>query len=298
MFPTPPLPSFPQGQSTTATLALRFEDVTQDGQFLPIAMTPALGPLWRDVVVPHSGTRNAIAQGIFPILTRLTLCAEDSPVRPDLPGEVHAGFVLAHDGDTDSERKLYFNAWAELRACAGKIMRVAAPGSRIRAGTLFAEHTFTRLLAPPDQRRVPRLDIDGYPAIPELRYAAPSQATAQDAPAGARWLDDQASDTTEYCFTLDQTDSNQHVNSLVYIRVFLEAVNRPLAMLGRPLRVRSRAIDIAFRKPSFAGDRVRAQLRLFDRAGELGAAGHIVASDGKIRCFVRALLASTASQRI
>jgi hypothetical protein len=298
MFPTPPMPSFPQGQSITAAMPLRFEDVTQDGQLLPIALPAVLAPLWRDVVSPHAATRAAIATGIIPILTRMTLYAEDAPVRADHPGEVHAGFVVAHDGDSDAERKLYFNAWAELRAGAGKLSRGDEPGPRIRAGTLFAEHRFTRPLASPDQRRVARLDIPGYPDVPELRYPAPPPATAQEAPVGARWLDELSADSAEYCFTLDQTDSNQHVNSLVYIRMFLDAVHRRLAALGRPLRVRSRAIDIAYRKPSFAGDRARAQLRLFelgapvDRAGELGAAGHIASSDGKIRCFVRALLAA------
>jgi hypothetical protein len=105
-------------------------------------------------------------------------------------------------------------------------------------------------------------------------------------------------------FTLDQTDSNQHVNSLVYIRLFHDAINRRLAAAGQPLlQVRSRAVDIAYRKPCFAGDKVRAQLRLFqhDRgppchgaeqsgrpAGVLGAAGVVEGvADGKPRCYVR-----------
>ena len=291
MFPAPPAPTFPEGQSTSQPMALRFEDVTQEGHLLPIAIPPSLGPLWRECVVPHPGTRNAIAAGVIPILTRLTVIAAEHPVRADRPAEVQAGFVLARDGGSDADRRLYFNVWSQLRATAGKLSRHAEPGALATAGTLFAEHTFTRLLAPPDQRRVTRLDVAGYPALPELVYDAPAPATAADAPPDARWLDELAPDPAEYCFTLDQTDSNQHVNSLVYIRVFLDAVNRRVAAIGRPLRVRSRAIDIAYRKPSFAGDRVRAHLRLFELAGSLGAAGQIAGSDGKTRCYVRALLA-------
>jgi hypothetical protein len=191
------------------------------------------------------------------------------------------------------------NVWAELRGAAGKLSRHVTPGELATAGTIFAEHTFTRLLAPPDQRKVVRLGVEGYPDVPETRYAAPAPTTAQEPPEGNVWTSDLEPDSTDYVFTLDQTDSNQHVNSLVYIRLFLEAVNRRLAAEGRPLKVRSREVDIAYRKPSFAGDRVRAHTRLFgpgarNESGPLhlgGAAGHVVGTDGKPRCFVRVELA-------
>ena len=289
MFPAPPIPTFPPGQSLTSPLGLRFEDVTQQGYLLPIAIPPVLAPLWRDVVAPHAGVRNAIASGVIPILTRLTLVTEDQQVRADRAAQAHAGFVIARSGEGD-EARVYFNAWAELRASAGKLSRHAEVGALTLAGTLVAEHTFTRLLAPPDQRRVTRLEVEGLPAVPEIEYAAPMSTSAQAAPNGAQWLDELAPDTAEYCFTYDQTDSNQHVNSLVYIRIVLDAVNRRLAAVGHTLHVRSRAIDIAYRKPCFAGDRVRAHLRLFEHEGMIGAAGRIAGEDGKPRCFVRAAL--------
>ena len=110
---------------------------------------------------------------------------------------------------------------------------------------------------------------------------------AQELPPGARWLDELAADPTDYAFTLDQTDSNQHVNSLVYVRLFLDAINRRLLATGRSMRLRSRAVDIAYRKPCFAGDKVRARVRLFEHEGNVGAAGLIEGSDGKPRCYVR-----------
>ena len=292
MFPAPPFPPFPEGQSTTAPLPLRFEDVTQDGRMMLLAIPPLLGPLWRDVVISHPAARASIAAGVIPILTRLTLVSHEQRVRADRPAEVHAGFVIAHDGDRDEDRRIYFNAWGELRAPSGKMSWRGGPGELALAGSLFAEHTYTRPMAPPDRRRVTRLDgVPGMPPIPEARYAAPPPKTAQDAPEGARWLEEaEAPDPAEYGFTLDQTDSNQHVNSLAYIRIFLEAVNRRLAATGRALNVRSRAVDIAYRKPCFAGDRVRAELRLFEHPEGLGAAGMIAGGDGKPRCYVRALL--------
>jgi hypothetical protein len=56
------------------------------------------------------------------------------------------------------------------------------------------------------------------------------------------------------------------------------------------LKLRSHAVDVAYRKPCFAGDRVRAHLRLFRLGDSLGAAGSIVGSDDKPRCYVRVML--------
>jgi hypothetical protein len=287
MFPAPPLPAFAAGQSTTATGFLRYEDVTQDGHLLPIAAPSSLAYLWRDAIVPHKGARNALAQGVIPILTRLTLTSHDQAIRVDRAVEIRAGFELARDPATE---RLYMNVWSDVHGAAGKLSRHTTAGELALAGSVFAEHTFTRLLAPPDQRRVTRLAVEGYPEIPETVYSAPAATLAEQAPDGATWLDELAPDSAEYAFTLDQTDSNQHVNSLSYIRLFLDAVNRRLASSGRPMRVRSRAVDVAYRKPSFAGERVRAQLRLFDHAGTLGAAGSVVGADGKTRCYVRAIV--------
>ena len=68
-------------------------------------------------------------------------------------------------------------------------------------------------------------------------------------------------DAVETRFTLDQTDANQHVNSAVYVRYFLDAVQRRLAAGAYPAKLRSKAFDIAYRKPCFVGDRVRAHIR-------------------------------------
>jgi hypothetical protein len=289
MFPAPPIPSFPSGHSATTIAYLRYEDVTQDGRLIPVAAPAALAGLWRETLVHHVGHRNAITQGVIPILTRLTINSLEQPIRVDRQIESRTGFELAHDLDASgAPSRLFMNVWCEIRGVAGKLGRTPTAGDLALAGTVFAEHTYTRLLAPPDQRKVTRFDVEGLPALPEARYTAPAPTTAQDAPAGASWLDELAPDPAEYAFTLDQTDSNQHVNSLVYIRVFHDALNRRLAATGRPMRLRSRAVDIAYRKPCFAGDRVRASLRLFEGPEGLGAAGLIAGSDdGKPRCYIR-----------
>jgi hypothetical protein len=293
MFDAPPMPDFAPGQSTLTTAPMRYEDLTQDGRLTPIALPPTMSGLWRDVLTEHPGARNALKSGIIPILTRMTLVSEDQPIHVNRPVEIKAGFELAHDHDaTGAVTRLFMNVWTEVRGAAGRISPNSKPGPLAFAGRLFAEHTFTRLLAPPDQRKVTRLEVEGYPEVPAALHHPPAPSTAQEAPHNGRWLDELGPDTTPYDFTLDQTDSNQHVNSLVYIRMFLDAVNRRLAAAGRRGKLRSRAVDIAYRKLSFAGDRVTSQLRLYENSDGLGAAGHITGDDGKPRVYVRVAIAT------
>ena len=292
MFPAPSAPTFPADQAATFEGALRYEDCVQDGRLIPLALPPTMGGLWRGVIAGHAGQRAAVKTGVIPILTRMTLVSLDQPVRIDRPIDVRAGFILAHDRDDGGEvSRLFMNVWTDVHGIAGRIGPRQVDGALSRAGTLFAEHTFTRLFAPPEQRKVVRLEVEGYPAVPESRYAAPAPATAAEAPDGATWLDEVARDPVDVPFTLDQTDANQHVNSLVYIRTFLDAAQRRFAAAGRALTLRSKAVDIAYRKPCFAGDRVYSVLRMFSLGDSLGAAGHIAGDDGKPRCYVRVVFA-------
>ncbi|MEO7732545.1 MAG: hypothetical protein ABIY55_16370, partial [Kofleriaceae bacterium] len=200
------------------------------------------------------------------------------------------GFALAHDLDAaGAVARLYMNVWAEVHGVPG---RGATSREPALAGRAFAEHTFTRPFAPPGQRRVTSLaGIDGYPALPPALHASVAPATAAAAPAGATWLDELAPDPVDVRFTLDQTDANQHVNSLVYVRCVLDAFQRRLAAGGHPATLRSKAFDIAYRKPSFVGDRVRAHLRMFAHGEHVGGAGFLAAAgeEARPRCFVRVL---------
>jgi hypothetical protein len=153
----------------------------------------------------------------------------------------------------------------------GRVGRTHGPppegaGERIRVGRLYAEHVFTRPFGEPSARRVERLP-DGYslPSVPERTVPWISAASLAALPRGATAIDPEPSeDGAELVFGLGHTDSNQHVNSLIYPRIFEEAGLRRLATLGRgadgPLPT---AMEIAFRKPCFAGDRVRTSVQAF-----------------------------------
>lgn len=291
LFPAPSAPAFAADQAIQTERYPRYEDCTQDGRLMPIAIPPALSTLWETVLADHRGAQSAASAGVLALLTRLTVSSLDQPIRVDRRFESTVGFELAHARDERGEvARLFTNVWADVRGIAGRTNSPHIGDQLVLAGQAFAEHTFTRPFGPPAQRRVTDLaGLDGYPALPATRYHQPAPHTAGEAPDGATWLDEFAPDVVDTRFTLDQTDANQHVNSLVYVRVFLDAAQRRLA--AHPVPLRSKAFDVAYRKPSFAGDRVRAHLRMFALGDLLGAAGFLCApgEESKPRCYIRVL---------
>jgi len=288
------MPELPADHVATAGFALRYEDVAQDGRMMVTALPPAIGwTVWSQLLVQHPA-REVQKRGIVPILTRLTVDGTEAAIRVDRPVEATGGFQLAHHGADGDRLRLFMNMWVEVRGAGGRLMPRTPAGPPVVAGRVFAEHTFTKLFAPPDQRRVTRADVDDLPE-PFVDYAFPGAATAMQPPDGATALDDDyLPDDADVCFGLDHTDSNQHVNSLVYPRLFAEAALRRLARHGRPRGLLVRHLDIAYRKPSFAGDRVRVHLRTFTLGDRVGAAGYLVGDGeppGKPRCAARILLA-------
>ncbi len=280
----PERPEVPEGHRMTGPVPLRFEDVSQEGHMVLEALPHAVDGLWRKLSEDPL-SRGLVEQGTVPILGRIVIETGDGPVSATAgPLEGTGTFQLSHavgsDGQVD---RIFLDMWAEVvgvqRHTYGPKPDAGAP--RIVAGRVFAEHVFTRPFGPASDRRVRALRRDGAPWVPEVRRESAKPESLLELPEGAVALDaETALDDAETVFGRDHTDSNQHVNSLVYTRVFVEAALRRLDGHGKarpPLL--GRALEIAYRKPSFAGERVRVALRTFTLGGRLGAVAMLLGAE-------------------
>jgi hypothetical protein len=213
---------------------------------------------------------------------------------------VTGAFQAAHaaiDGKVD---KIIFNMWAQMAAPRASTFGPQPPADAplAVAGRVFAEHVLTRLFAPAGERKVTRLDVPGLPSLPPDAVAWRPPSAVLDLPEGAEMLEpDFSVDPQPVVFGIAHTDSNQHVNSLIYPRMFEEASVRRFAELGKNPAVLARFLEVGYRKPSFAGERLRIVLRTFTLGSRLGAVGAFVTDDeatlsparAKPRCCIKML---------
>lgn len=294
------LPDEPEASAADrakGSLHLRYEDVSQDGHLVLEALPNALGEIWRAL---DGERRRAFGseRGVLPILSRVVLETGEAPISVRGPHATEAAVQLSHtiaeDGSVD---RIILGMWAKVSSVIGRTQG-PAPGDAGRpviAGRIFAEHVFTRPFGPKEDRKVRALVVDGRPFVPEARYAIGDPSAILAPPEGASPLDDElVPDAAPTALGLDHTDSNQHVNSLVYTRLFIEAALRRLDRHGRATALLARAIDIAYRRPCFAGERVRAHVRAY----EIGDAFSVVATladdgepDARPRAIARMLFA-------
>ncbi len=206
----------------------------------------------------------------------------DAPIRVDLPVDAHAGFELA----SRPRPRRRDAALPERLVRAARRRRpdaVQRPGPRRAPATCSRSHTFTRLFAPPGQRRVvSQLEVEGFPAVPHARYeGGAGRHRGGRAPAGTRWLDEFSPDLGRGRVHArpDRLNSVEAVNSLVYVASSstpCSAASPSPAARSPSSRARSTPPTAS---PCLRGERVRAHLRLFGQVDTaavlLGAAGTI-----------------------
>jgi hypothetical protein len=274
------IPAPPAGRPrATAPVALRFEDVAQDGRLVLEALPTALGSaVWRGLLADSAGVRALRAQGIVPILTRLRLLGTAGPFSAGAAVEAEGTYRLARADDG----RFMLEMWADLYAPIGRTYgRTDRDGERALAGRVLAEHVFTRPFAGPNDRRVTSFDFPGAPEVRDARPALPPFESIATLPEGALPLEPaRRPDSTPAVFGVVHTDSNMHVNSLVYLRLFEEAALRRFVALGRGSEVLARSVDIAYRKPCLAGQSMRVVQQAFDRGRSLAGAGGGSDGDG------------------
>lgn len=292
----PAEPEVPAEQRVESRVTFPYENVTQDGRLVPLALSQVYSEtVWRDLLSRSPVASQVREMGVVPILVRLVLGATEASFAPATRFLTTGRYDLAHSrGPSGEVERILLRMWAAARGPSGHVFAPAAPGAPpVAAGETYAEHVFTRLLAPPAERRVTRLPFSGYDPVPGPRVEPLAPAALLAPPPGATPIDQElAPDAVPVVMALGHTDSNQHVNSLVYPRLFEEAALRRLALLGREVRVLPRLVDCAYRKPCFAGDRMRFWLQLFERGARVTALGVLLRDGeepaaGKPHVFVR-----------
>lgn len=249
-----------------AKLKLRFEDIAQDGRILVSAFQHFLGATTWPAIFEHAWARALRDEGVVPILTHVALEGTEGPFSAvgdeiDVEGRWELGHAKNEAGEVE---RLLVSMWIEARAPLGRTYGPAPKPEIALAGKVYAEHVVTRLFAPPDQRKVTRLDVDGLAPVPEkeLVFTSPESVSIARGEVASAY-----EETT--VFGLTHTDSNQHVNSLVYQRMFEEAVVRHTKN-GSLL---CRSVRMGYRKPFFAGDVARIDLVTWQEEGHTCASG-------------------------
>ena len=274
------IPALPENASPTwhtASLPLRFEDLAQDGRMRLEAMLPGLGPTtWRHFARGETG-RALLGSGILPILTRLVVRGAEGPFGIEAPVSTRGAWAFSHVlGASGHVERIVLGMWMELSMPISRVY--GAPpddaGRVAEAGAVYAEHTLTRPFADPSERKVVRLEAPGIDAVPGPALAPVRTEDVVRVPDDAIFLDEgERLDPAPIVFGLAHTDSNQHVNSLVYARLFEEAALRSARSHGRSTALLARRVHLGYPKPSFAGDSAEVRLRLYEAGGRLGAVG-------------------------
>jgi hypothetical protein len=267
----------------SAQFELRYDDLTQHGHIKQSALQLVLGRVGFEKLWTRHPLYDTRRQGILPIMSRMVLEAEAVPVSFSAPVEGRGRIELAHERAADgSVRALFMNSYGELwgprsSRGSGAPPPIAAAREQVLIGRAFGEHVFTRPFAKPGKRKVLAFDVPGQPSVPERLHARVRAEQTCALPAGASWLDDAFTpDAAPIVFGLTHTDANQHVNSLVYARVFEEAALRRLAERGHS-GLLGRRIELNYRKPCFAGERMLCVLRSYSCDGAFGATGFLAA---------------------
>lgn len=290
----PPTHPISARHTTKAELTLRYEDITQDGRLRLTTMPECLArTVWGKLIGPSKLFGQLTAQGIAPLLTRLVIEGGDGPISVAHPLQAIGRFRFAHSLDDDAEvQRIVLNMWGELNGPRASVRdpQPEGRGETINVGRIFAEHTLSRPFAAKGERKVRRLDgITGISPYPKANYLGESPRGLLALPRGSEALEPLTADPQPVVFGVDDTDSNQHVNSLAYPGVFRAAALRRFAQAGQSPKLMLRTLEIGFRKPSFAGESLHVHVRQFRYRSRVGAICTLGAEDPdqSPRCIAR-----------
>jgi hypothetical protein len=235
-----------------------FEDLSERGAVKLTSMLRLTGrphyTLWaREIGSPHFKERTG---QFFPIYY-LDLQVTDAPIETreavQVDVRIRLGKHLAPDGTVD---RLISEAWTELSSNP-------ADGRRQLGGT-HKQAVFTRPDPDPEKRKVrvlhPSLGLGELPS----RVIRPFTLEDLVVPPSGYTGGEELSDREAHVWSYQQTDPNQHIHAMEYVRVMEAFAAEQLARCGRPPQGyyfgRARVI---FRRPAFTGEWYRRTAQRF-----------------------------------
>ena len=254
----------------------RYEDVAQDGRVHLNGVPPALSAVWKNEIDRHPAGETIRAAGIVPILSRIEIDVTEESFSAMRAREVlGSGMLLVGRRDSDEASRALIDVRSQMFALTGHaILPFAGERKRALVGTMLGEHILTRLFATDGNHRVLPSDLTALGVSFEGERVLETPQSILVPPTDCTPIDREFQrDSFPLVFGLVHTDSNQHVNSLVYPRIFEEAILRRLHALRRSTKLLSRSLRIGYRKPSFAGETAHVEVQLYAREDRIIALG-------------------------
>ena len=227
-----------------------FEDLSERGAVKLTSLLRLTGrshyTLWaQEIGTPHFKERT----GQFIPIYYLDLDVTDVPIETreavEVDVRIRLGKHLRPDGSVE---RLISEAWCD-------VMAPRAGGRRVRLGGTHKQAIFTRPDPDPARRRVTVLHPSlGLGDLPE-REIRPFDVADLLAPPPGLAPADELADREAHVWSYQQTDPNQHIHAMEYVRVMEAFAADQLARRGRPAKdywfARGRVL---FRRPCFTGD--------------------------------------------
>jgi hypothetical protein len=262
-----------------ADFHIRYDDLTQHAHVKQVTLPMVLARVCMEKIWAKHPLFETRKQGIVPILSRIVIESEPVAVSFGSPLEGRGHIEIAHERDAQGAvSALFLNSYAEVFAIPSRRNRDVDPATRqpVHIGRAFGEHVLTKPFGPVEERKVLSFAVPGQPSIPELTHRRVRVDANVELPPGAEPLDAELSpDPAPWTFGLIHTDLNQHVNSLVYARMFEEAAVRRAALHGFNRGLFAHKLSLCYRKPCFAGETLTCMLRGYQLNGAFGVVGYL-----------------------
>lgn len=229
-----------------------FDDVCERGSLKLTSILRVTAPRHFDLWTSEIGGPDFFQRtGLFIPIVALDIFVADLPIRLGAPLEIDITIRLGAQLDGSGQvRRLLSESTGEVHAPH------AQTGERVLVARNLKHNALSRNDPDPARRRVTELpESMNLGRVPTRLVEFATIADLASAPSDFSRMAD-FTDQVPHVWSYEQTDMNQHIHAMEYVRMMeLFAVDQ-LAELGRnPREYAFRRARIAFRKPCFTGER-------------------------------------------